>query len=351
MYLFRKVIPAALCVLFFNTFYGQGVVISAAGGTPDPSSILDVQSTSAGLLLPRLTKTERDAITDPAAGLQIYNTTNDCLQIYTPLRGWTNIVCGSPPSSPTLICQDDYDIPAGPNHRDRGCVTFTYLGGRYTHTTVRAADGKEWLQQNLGSDRVAQSSTDALSYGHYFQWGRWDDGHQVPSSPSVETSGPLRPNNVAPGPDNSYYYHSNSANHWWGNGQVNDAWNGAYISQASTTRGVDPCKQALGGNWRLPTGGSTGELAGVWNAEGLTEGAGADVAAFNSSLALPLSGYRGPNTGGFVSLGDIGYLWSSSPFPTQGNNSRRLSFSSTGITPHNNGYFRGLGYPVRCIRD
>lgn len=43
--------------------------------TPDPSAVLDVSSTTKGLLLPRLTTAERDAITSPATGLMIYNTT------------------------------------------------------------------------------------------------------------------------------------------------------------------------------------------------------------------------------------------------------------------------------------
>ena len=44
--------------------------------TPDVSAQLDVSSTTKGLLLPRLTKSQRDAITSPAAGLMIYQTDN-----------------------------------------------------------------------------------------------------------------------------------------------------------------------------------------------------------------------------------------------------------------------------------
>jgi hypothetical protein len=43
--------------------------------SPDTSSILDISSTSKGLLMPRLTTTERDNILLPASGLMIYNTT------------------------------------------------------------------------------------------------------------------------------------------------------------------------------------------------------------------------------------------------------------------------------------
>jgi len=44
----------------------------------DPSAVVDVQSTTRGLLTPRMTTVQRDAIASPAIGLQIYNTdTND----------------------------------------------------------------------------------------------------------------------------------------------------------------------------------------------------------------------------------------------------------------------------------
>lgn len=46
------------------------------GGTPDVSSIIDIKSTTLGLLLPRMTKVQRDAIGSPAAGLAVYQTDN-----------------------------------------------------------------------------------------------------------------------------------------------------------------------------------------------------------------------------------------------------------------------------------
>jgi hypothetical protein len=43
---------------------------------PDASAQLDISSTTKGVLLPRLTKTQRDAIVTPAAGLMIYQIDN-----------------------------------------------------------------------------------------------------------------------------------------------------------------------------------------------------------------------------------------------------------------------------------
>ena len=40
--------------------------------TPDASAALDITSTTGGLLVPRMTAAQRDAISSPASGLMIY---------------------------------------------------------------------------------------------------------------------------------------------------------------------------------------------------------------------------------------------------------------------------------------
>jgi len=49
--------------------------------SPNASALLDVDSTTGGILFPRMTTTQRDAIGSPANGLVIYNTTDDKLQV------------------------------------------------------------------------------------------------------------------------------------------------------------------------------------------------------------------------------------------------------------------------------
>ncbi|OXA85301.1 hypothetical protein B0A66_19865, partial [Flavobacterium hercynium] len=59
---------------------------------PDASAVLELASKHKGFLPPRLTTTERDAISNPAEGLTIFNTTKNCLEWYNP-SGWYN-ACG-----------------------------------------------------------------------------------------------------------------------------------------------------------------------------------------------------------------------------------------------------------------
>jgi hypothetical protein len=61
--------------LSFNLF-SQGVSINTDGSNPDNSSMLDVKSTSKGILIPRMTQSQRNLISSPATGLLIYQTDN-----------------------------------------------------------------------------------------------------------------------------------------------------------------------------------------------------------------------------------------------------------------------------------
>jgi hypothetical protein len=58
-------------VLLTATTYAQ---VGVGTTTPDASSALDITSTTKGLLIPRMTETQRDAISSPATGLMIYQT-------------------------------------------------------------------------------------------------------------------------------------------------------------------------------------------------------------------------------------------------------------------------------------
>lgn len=61
---------------------GQGLRIGTANAGPDNSAKLEVESTTQGFLPPRMTTTQRDAISSPARGLMIYNTSTDTAECW-----------------------------------------------------------------------------------------------------------------------------------------------------------------------------------------------------------------------------------------------------------------------------
>ncbi|WP_152973311.1 fibrinogen-like YCDxxxxGGGW domain-containing protein [Lacinutrix mariniflava] len=69
--------------------------------SPDPSSVLHVESTEQGFLPPRMTALQRDNIASPAEGLFIYNLDSSCFQYYKG-TSWSN--CLGEMASNALDC-------------------------------------------------------------------------------------------------------------------------------------------------------------------------------------------------------------------------------------------------------
>lgn len=80
----------------------------AANASQEVSAILALQSTSQGFLPPRMDTTARDAITTPATGLEIYNTTTSQTEVYNGTL-WTSMG-GSVAGADTQIQYNDNGV-------------------------------------------------------------------------------------------------------------------------------------------------------------------------------------------------------------------------------------------------
>jgi hypothetical protein len=80
----KKISFSALMLLFFVSSFAQSVAINQDGSAPNAKAMLDIASTTSGLLIPRMTTTQRNAITTPPNGLQIYNITTNKKYIEVP---------------------------------------------------------------------------------------------------------------------------------------------------------------------------------------------------------------------------------------------------------------------------
>ncbi|WP_294282454.1 T9SS type A sorting domain-containing protein [uncultured Chryseobacterium sp.] len=220
-----------------------------------------------------------------------------------------------------------------------GCVSFVYRGQGVTYSTVRSADGKVWLQQNLGSSTVASSLTDTGAYGDLFQWGRWDDGHQLRNS-ALQANAPT-PNNPSGLSGNSTGFYSagyNSPSNWWSAGAPDNQWTASSSSAITAVNGADPCK-AIGAGWKLPT---VNEIEALLTAENISD----TSSALASNLKLVPAGMKDYN--GIFSPGTRLYLWSSSSSPYTGSG-QHLYISQYSALTNSGG--RDGGMSVRCIKD
>lgn len=64
-------------IFFIKTVNAQSVSINNTAAAPDSTAMLDINSTTKGLLIPRMTAGQRSAINTPATGLLVYQTDGD----------------------------------------------------------------------------------------------------------------------------------------------------------------------------------------------------------------------------------------------------------------------------------
>lgn len=98
--------------LFNNLFTQVKIGVDADLNTPPhPSSVMEVVSTNKGFLPPRLTKVQRDAIAAPAEGLTVYNTTEDCINVFEGTAWTTYCELRFSTACNCVEYLNDYDLP------------------------------------------------------------------------------------------------------------------------------------------------------------------------------------------------------------------------------------------------
>jgi hypothetical protein len=209
----------------------------------------------------------------------------------------------------------------------------TWYGG---NGTVVSTTGKIWMDRNLGASRVATSSTDFLSYGSIYQWGRGNDGHQLMNFTSstagsgVNTTVTTLSTTDIPG-NSSFIGACPGANNYdWRSVKNDNLWQGVNGTN-------NPCPSG----YRLPT-------ETEWVAEYATWAANSS-GAFSSVLKIPLAGIRSCCGGGLEITGTGSIYWSSTVNGTQARTLYYGPWPSTTVGISNSN--RADGRTVRCIKD
>ncbi len=99
-----------LSLLFFLGFVGISMAqvgMNTDGSEPDGSAILDVKSDTKGLLPPRMTALQRDAIINPVEGLVIYNTESKIIELFNGTAWVTSIGETIPEQTDTFMLAKD----------------------------------------------------------------------------------------------------------------------------------------------------------------------------------------------------------------------------------------------------
>ncbi len=211
---------------------------------------------------------------------------------------------------------------------------------KYEYKTVKAADGKIWLQQNLGALRPAANINDKNSYGYYFQWGRGIDGHEkLDGAVEIATAKPNNPKGLSKTEKNPFYASEKNTGFWWKGGDQYDTWEASEMARINEINGCDPCKQLLGKNWRVPT-------IQEWKDVLAAEKVSSFLTAYASNLKLLPAGMRNANNGKVGNQTAMMRYWSNSAAST--GNAYLVNLSNKGLEYP--AFSRGGGLSVRCIR-
>jgi uncharacterized protein (TIGR02145 family) len=282
--------------------YSQ-VAINSDNNSPDNTAMLDVKSTEKGMLVPRMTKTQREAIVSPATGLLVYQTDNiPGFYYYTGYNWysgtyWVSLTGSGPGGNSPSMCFD----------RD---------GNAYPTFTIW---GQTWMAENL---RVT----------HY------RNGEAIPNVTS----------------NASWEALSTGAYCWYNNDQATNAKYGVLYNWYTVNDSRGLCPQG----WHVPTGADwntlTAYLGGASVAGGKMKSVSAlwespNTDATNNSGFSGLPGGLRWDDGTSNQMRMDGYWWSSTEY-----SSNEVWFCDLYCCDGSAGFSafdKRCGFSVRCLRD
>lgn len=395
-----KAVRISLCILLVwpVLLRAQAVI---GGDTPDPSAVLDIQSNSQGMLLPRLSTAQRDAIPGPGTGLMIFNTTTFCVEMNAGTASapeWvrmqcrtgtvTSLNCGSAVITGTLYAgysavgasaSIPYSGGNGALHNGQ-VVTSTGVTGltatlsagtfangdgtlTYSITGTPSSGNTASFAINIGgqsctlnvSVTTCRARVNATDYKNFqcFNLGAANTNTD-PFTPGWQINGGYwqwgRAAQAAPGPVGPEYDYSNS---WYV-----DGWNTSSAQDSSWKDGTKTVNDPCPSGYRLPT---KTEYEGLYTFNTMTViGSDWNNAAtnyntgrkFGDYLMLPGAGYRTYDSGYLGARGVRGDYWCSTE------NSGTYDSYKLGwelIFDNNNIFinwgFRIYGFSVRCVEE
>jgi uncharacterized protein (TIGR02145 family) len=326
----KILLSAAFIAASFTSIAQAGIGTT----TPDYSAALDITSTTAGLLPPRMTTAERDLINSGvwAEGLTINNTDTKCLELYNG-TDWISVCYGSVVTTITIhgnaTCATATisatpctagELASGINGGSLGDKYNNGAGGTYSVVEI---GGQCWMQESIDVDPTGSpahdGSTDTGSYAYYNStYQAAGEGTLLQWSAAMNGVTTERAQGVCPTD-----WHIPSDCEWM------------YLENSL---GMTTAAQELGG-WR--NSGTVGsKLSTLTN-----NGGGTNSSGFTALLA----GFRRAD-GAFNFRGDLCYWWSSSEASaTFAPRHRHLVNNGAGVRRNTSN--KAYSFSVRCLKD
>ena len=379
----KLVIIISSMVLMSAQMNGQ-VGIGANTFTPDNSALLELQSTNSGLLLPRMTTAQRNAISNPAQSLIIYNLTTKCVEIYESNQ-WQAIWCDcigfsvTASASPATICSGSSSTLTA-----SGASTYSWSHslGSGSSKTVTPSSTTTYSVTGTSTANCTNTATVTVTVNTFtcgtctvtydgVTYNTVQIGNQCWFKENLRTTKYNDGTSITNVTDNATWTSTTSGAYCcYSNNTSNCTTYGALYNWYAVNTG-----KLCPSGWHVPSdaewttltnylsanstywcGSNSSYIAKSlasttsWNSSTTTCAVGNNLSANNSTgfSALP-GGYRIDSDGSFTNLGGSGYWWSSTELDGSNARDRALSFDNAIVYSFNS--HKRHGFSVRCLRD
>ncbi len=290
------------------------VGINTDGTTPDASAILDLKSTEKGILIPRMTQSEIEAIASPAIGLMVFNTGDNHFYFYDDGASvWKEIAIGTGTITPTPVswtCGDAFvDARDSKSYSTVQINTQCWMAENMNIGTMVNGSSVQANNSTIEKYCYNNNTSNCDNYGGIYQWNEMMQYVTTEGSQGICPTG----------------WHVPTDAEW------------CILEQE-----VDPTITCSSTGWRGIDGG------GILKEANYTHWASPNTNATNSSGFTGLPGGYRYTTGAFYFLTETGYFWSS----TQNSSSawyRHLFYNDPLIGRDDDP--KSWGFSVRCIMD
>jgi uncharacterized protein (TIGR02145 family) len=309
----KSTILLTLFVVIFTCSLTAQVAINTDGSSANPSAMLDVKSGTSGILIPRMTRAQRLAISGPATGLMIYQNNYSEGFWYYDGDAWQKVANATNTLSIIEVLQNGVRDVTG-NHYETVLVGKQIWMAENLATTQYndgtniplVTDNSAWVALTTPAycwyDN--DSATNAPDYGAMYNWYTVNTGNLCPAGWHVPTD---------------------------------DEWKTMEMHLGMTQAQANE------------TGFRGNKEAGKLKETGTVHWISPNIGATNESGFTALPG-GGRSTGGsFNYLGHGGYYWTATEYSSSTAWQRYLFHTSRKVSRSSSEKY--YGYSVRCVRD